>query len=201
MKRYKGIILRAIATFGIFTIVCGGMYPLVMTTFAQVVYPKKANGSLIEVEGDLYGSELLGQQFTKDSHMWGRIMQIDTVTYKDKEGNAIMYAYPSNLSPASKEYEAVVTERVNLIKEAHPENIGKAIPVDLVTSSGSGLDPGISVAAAMYQVERIAEKNQLSIEEVNKIIRECTDTKFLGVFGEETVNVLKVNLMLEGILK
>ena len=102
MKWYMGVISRAIVAFGIFTIICGVMYPLVMTTFAQVVYPEKANGSLIEVEGNLYGSELLGQQFTKDSHMWGRIMQIDTVTYKDKEGNAVMYAYPANLSPAPK---------------------------------------------------------------------------------------------------
>ncbi|MER2031007.1 MAG: K(+)-transporting ATPase subunit C [Solibacillus sp.] len=201
MSLYKGIIFRAVGIFCIFTIICGGIYPLVITTFAQAVFPEKANGSLIEVEGNLYGSELLGQQFTKDSHMWGRIMQIDTATYKDKEGNAVMYAFPANLSPASREYRALVADRVHFIKEEHPQSKGKAIPVDLVTSSGSGLDPGISVAAAMYQVERLAEKNQMSIEEVNKIIRECTDSKFLGVFGEETVNVLKVNLMLEGILK
>lgn len=201
MKWVKGTMSRAIVIFIVFTIVCGGVYPLLMTAFAQVVFPEKANGSLIEVEGKLYGAELLGQQFTEDSYMWGRIMQIDTATYKDVEGNAVMYAYPANLSPASKQYESLVTERVNFIQEAHPKKVGKAIPVDLVTSSGSGLDPGISVAAAMYQVERLAENNQLSIVEVKKIIHECTDPKFLGIFGEETINVLKVNLMLEGILK
>ena len=133
--------------------------------------------------------------------MWGRIMQFDTATYKDSEGNPVMYAYPANLSPASKQYEALVAERVANIQEAHPNKVGEPIPVDLVTSSGSGLDPNISVAAAMYQVERLAENNQLTTEEIKKIIYECTESKFLGIFGEETVNVLKVNLMLEGILK
>ena len=115
-----------------------------MTTFAQAVYPEKANSSLIEVDGNLSGSELLGQKFTKDSHMWGRIMQIDTATYKDKEENAVMYAFPANLSQTSKEYKALVVERIQSIEEVHPQNKGKAIPMDLVTSSGSGLDPGIN---------------------------------------------------------
>lgn len=201
MRWFKGTVSRAIAIFVVFTIVCGGIYPLIMTAFAQVVFPEKANGSLIEVEGKLYGSELLGQQFTENSHMWGRIMQIDTATYQAAEGNAVMYAYPANVSPASEEFESLVAERVAMIKKMHPTKVGEAIPVDLVTSSGSGLDPGISVAAAMYQVERLAEANQLSIEEVEKIIHAATSTKFLGIFGEKTVNVLKVNLMLEGTLK
>lgn len=201
MRWLKDTVPRAILILIVFTIVCGGIYPLLMTAFAQVAFPDKANGSLIEVDGKLYGSELLGQQFTGESHMWGRIMQIDTSTYKDSEGNALMYAYPANLSPASNQYELLVAERIVNIQETHPKKVGQPVPVDLVTSSGSGLDPNISVAAAMYQVERLAENNKLSTEEVENIIYECTESKFMGIFGEETVNVLKVNLMLEGILK
>ena len=147
-----------------------------------------------------YGCELLGQQYTDDGHMWGRIMNIDVSTYKDENGKTLMYAAPSNLSPASEEYEALVKERVEKLREANPDMDETAIPVDLVTCSGSGLDPHISPAAANYQVSRIAKANDMTEDEVREIIKKCTDGKFLGVFGEETVNVLKVNLMLDGIL-
>ena len=106
---------------------------------------------------------------------------------------------PSNLSPASEEYDALVKERAEKLREANPDMDETAIPVDLVTCSGSGLDPHI-FPAAEYQVVRIAKANDMTEDEVREIIKECTDGKFLGVFGEETVNVLKVNLMLDGIL-
>ena len=127
-------------------------------------------------------------------------MNIDVSTYKDENGKTLMYAAPSNLSPASEEYEALVRERVEKLREANPDMDEKAIPVDLVTCSGSGLDPHISPAAAKYQVARIAKANDMTEDEIREIIKKCTDGKFLGVFGEETVNVLKVNLMLNGIL-
>ena len=111
-----------------------------------------------------------------------------------------MYAAPSNLSPASEEYEALVAERVEKLRAANPDMEEIAIPVDLVTCSGSGLDPHISPAAAEYQVARIAKANDITEDEVQAIIEKCTDGRFLGLFGEETVNVLKVNLMLDGIL-
>ena len=133
--------------------------------------------------------------------MWGRIMNIDVSTYKDENGKTLMYAAPSNLSPASEEYEALVRERVEKLREANPDMDETAIPVDLVTCSGSGLDPHISPSAAAYQVARIAKANDMTEEEVREIIMKCTDGKFLGLFGEETVNVLKVNLMLDGILE
>ena len=133
--------------------------------------------------------------------MWGRIMNIDVSTYKDENGKTLMYAAPSNLSPASEEYEALVRERVEKLREANPDMDETAIPVDLVTCSGSGLDPHISPSAAEYQVARIAKANDMTEEEVREIIMKCTDGKFLGLFGEETVNVLKVNLMLDGILE
>lgn len=131
--------------------------------------------------------------------MWGRIMNIDVSTYQDEDGNTLMYAAPSNLSPASEEYEELVAERVEKLRAANPDMDETAIPVDLVTCSGSGLDPHISPAAAEYQMARIAKANDMTEDEVRTIIEKCTSGRFLGVFGEETVNVLKVNLMLDGI--
>jgi K+-transporting ATPase ATPase C chain len=133
--------------------------------------------------------------------MWGRIMNVDVSTYTDENGTAVMYAAPSNLSPASEEYAALIAERVEKLRAANPEMEEKAIPVDLVTCSGSGLDPHISPAAAEYQVARIAKANGMTEDTVREIIERCTDGRFLGIFGEETVNVLKVNLILDGILE
>ena len=201
MKTLKNILPRATVIFLIFTLLCGVVYTGVVTGLAQLIFPDKANGSIIEVDRKKYGCELLGQQYKDDGHMWGRIMNIDVSTYKDENGKTLMYASPSNLSPASKEYEALVKERVEKLRAANPDMDETAIPVDLITCSGSGLDPHISPAAAEYQVARIAKSNDMSVDEVQKIIEECTDGKFLGVFGEKTVNVLKVNLMLDGILE
>lgn len=201
MKTIKDVIPRALACVVIFTVVCGVLYTAAVTAIAQVAFPEKANGSIIEVDGKKYGCELLGQQFSDGDHMWGRIMNVDTGTFVDDEGNAMMYSFPSNISPASEEYGELVAQRVEMIKEAHPEKGDEPIPSDLVTCSGSGLDPDISAAAAQYQVERLAQNNNMTTEEVEEIIEKCTNHKFLGVFGEETVNVLKVNLMLEGILE
>lgn len=110
-------------------------------------------------------------------------MNIDVSTYKDENGKTLMYAALSNLSPASEEYEALVRERVEKLREANPDMDEKAIPVDLVTCSGSGLDPHISPAAAEYQVARIAKANDMTEDEVREIIQKCTDSKFLGIFG------------------
>lgn len=200
MKTLKNILPKAAVIFLIFTVICGIVYTGVVTGIAQLIFPDKANGSIIEVDGKKYGCELLGQQYTDDAHMWGRIMNIDVSTYKDENGKTLMYASPSNLSPASEEYKALVAERVENLRKANPDMDETTIPVDLVTCSGSGLDPHISPAAAEYQVVRIAKANQITEDEVREIIDKCTDDRFLGVFGEKTVNVLKVNLMLDGIL-
>ena len=201
MKELKTVFPKALTIFLIFTFVCGILYTGVVTGLAQLLFPEKAGGSIIEVDGKKYGCELLGQQYTDDAHMWGRIMNIDVSTYKDENGHTLMYAAPSNLSPASEEYEALVAERVEKLRAANPDMDETAIPVDLVTCSGSGLDPHISPAAAEYQVARIAKANDMTEDEVQAIIEKCTDGRFLGLFGEETVNVLKVNLMLDGILE
>lgn len=201
MATLKNVVQRAAIIFLIFTLLCGVVYTGIVTGIAQLIFTDKANGSIIEVDGKKYGCELLGQQYTDNAHMWGRIMNIDVSTYKDKNGNTLMYAAPSNLTPASEEYEALVKERVEKLREANPDMDETAIPVELVTCSGSGLDPHISPAAAEYQVARIAKASNMTGDEVNKIIEKCTDGKFLGVFGEKTVNVLEVNLMLDGILQ
>lgn len=201
MKTIKEVMPKAAMIFLIFTLLCGAVYTGVVTGIAQLVFPEKANGSIIEVDGKKYGCALLGQQYTDEAHMWGRIMDLDVSTFTDENGNALMYAAPSNLSPASEEYALLVAERVEKLRKANPAMDETAIPVDLVTCSGSGLDPHISPAAAEYQVARVAAANDMTEEEVREIIRKCTDGRFLGVFGEETVNVLKVNLMLDGILE
>lgn len=202
MKTFKSVIGKAAIIFVIFSIVCGLVYPGIVTGIAQVVFPHQANGSIIEVDGKKYGSELLGQQFTDDGHMWGRVMPtIDVSTYTGEDGEVLMYAAPSNLTPASEEYQELIAERVEKLRAADPDMDETAVPVDLVTGSGSGLDPDVSPAAAQYQVSRIAKARGISEQEVQDVIQKCSSGRFLGVFGEETVNVLKVNLMLDGILK
>ena len=196
----QSVFPKALGIFIIFTLICGVVYTGVITGIAQLIFPKQANGSIIEIDGKKYGSELLGQQYTDDAHMWGRIMNIDVSTFTDENGKMLMYSAPSNLSPASEEYAELVRERVEKLRSANPDMDEAAVPVDLVTCSGSGLDPHISPAAAEYQVARIAKANDMSEDSVREIIDKCTSGRFLGVFGEKTVNVLKVNLMLDGIL-
>lgn len=200
MKSIKSVFSYAVKSFIILTLLCGVLYTGLITGVAQLVFPDKANGSIIEIDGKRYGSELVGQQYTDDSHMWGRIMNIDTGTFTDEEGNKLMYSTPSNLSPSSEKYKKLIAERVESIKSSNGYDDNQPIPVDLVTCSGSGLDPHISVAAAQYQVKRIASNNNMSEAEIEKIIDKCTEKPFLGIIGEETVNVLKVNLMIDGIL-
>lgn len=201
MKEFRAVFPKAIIIFLIFTVLCGAVYTFVITGISQVLFPKQANGSIIEVNGKKYGSVLLAQQYTDEKHMWGRIMNIDTETFKDDEGNKVAYAWASNLTPTGKDLQEVINERIKKIKEAHPEKGDTPIPVDLVTCSGSGLDPHISVAAANYQVDRIAKNNNMSKEEVQAIVDKYTDNKLIGVLGEKTVNVLEVNLAIDGILK
>ncbi|WP_196594318.1 potassium-transporting ATPase subunit KdpC [Pectinatus sottacetonis] len=194
------IVKKAFLSVIFFTILCGFVYTMVVTGISQALFAKETNGRIIEVNGIKYGSELMAQQFTGNKYMWGRIMKLNIVTVNDKSGAKLMYAAPSNLSPASNEYKEIVARRVAKIKAADPQQGDKPIPVDLVTNSGSGLDPDISLAAAQYQIPRIAKYNNMSFEEVQRIIDKCTSHKIWGFLGEETVNVLKVNLMLEHIL-
>ncbi|MGG7214476.1 potassium-transporting ATPase subunit KdpC [Clostridium nigeriense] len=195
------IIGKAFKFILVFTLICGLIYPTFITGISQILFKDKANGSIIEIDGKVYGSTLLAQEFTGNEYMWGRVMNLDTTTYKNEDGEILMYSTPSNLSPASDDYEKIIKERINKIKEANPDKKDEAIPVDLVTASGSGLDPHISLEAAEYQVDRIAKSRNISNEEVEDIIKKYTKGRAFGIFGEETVNVLEVNLALDGILK
>ena len=129
------------------------------------MFPHQANGSVIEIDGKTYGSELLAQQFTKPEHLWGRPMNLDLTSFTDEDGNPAMYAWASNNSPAGEEEDALIQERIDALLEADPSMEGTPIPVDLVTVSGSGLDPEISPEAA-YQVHRIGAGNVLHMSSV-----------------------------------
>lgn len=192
----KGIVLRACGIFVLFTLLCGLGYTLAVTGVAQVAFPYQANGSLIQVGGRVVGSELIGQNFEDENHMWGRIQNVTFVEGDD--GVLRAYGAPSNLSPASQEYAELVDARVQKLRAANPDADMDVVPVDLVTCSGSGLDPDISPDAAEYQVPRLAKATGKSQDEIRAIIGECTTDRFLGLFGEPRVNVLKVNLMLDG---
>jgi len=194
------IIGKACLYLFIMTVLFGFVYTLLVTGIAQLVFPHQANGSIIEVNGKQYGSELLGQQFQDSGHLWGRPMNIDTGTFTDDKGYPVMYAWATNKSPASDGYGELVAQRVETIRAAHPDKAGVPVPVDLVTVSGGGLDPEISPAAAEYQVSRIAANTGYHEEQIRKIISKYTHSRFLGLFGEPRVNVLKVNLALDGLL-
>ena len=200
-KSIKSLALKALIFLLMLTLLCGVIYPLVVTGISQAFFPKQANGSLIEVNGKKYGSELLAQQFTGNQYMWGRVMKLDVSTFKDANGKTLMYAAPSNLTPASDDYKKLIAERVQKIRAANPDQGNAPIPEDLVTCSASGLDPQISPAAAQYQIARIAKARGISADKVDNIVLHYTNHKLLGIFGEDTVNVLEVNLALDGILR
>ncbi|MEG1603486.1 MAG: K(+)-transporting ATPase subunit C [Cloacibacillus sp.] len=193
-----GIFKKAAGFLLLMTVICGPLYMLTVTAAAQALFPHQANGSVIEINGKRYGSELLGQPFSDPGHLWGRAMNVDLKNYKAADGRAVMYAAPSNISPASKNYEKSIAERAAKMTAAHA---GAApVPVELVTISGSGLDPEISPSAAQYQTARIAAHRGIEEKEVRAVIKKYTTGRFLGLFGEPRVNVLKVNLALDGVL-
>ena len=192
---------KALAFVLVLTLLCGVIYPLVTTGLAQALFPRQANGDLIIVDGVNYGSEHIGQQFKQMNHLWGRPMSIDTESFVDADGDPLAYGWASNKSPASDEQEEVYAERVAAIRAAHPEMGDTPVPVELITESGSGLDPEISPEAAEYQVKRIAANTDWTEDEVREIIERYTTGRLFGIFGEPRVNVLKVNLALDGILK
>lgn len=201
MKTIKSVLPKMIGFFLIMMVITSIIYPAVITAAANAAFGNKAEGSIITGnDGRKYGSALLAQEFTGSQYLWGRIMNVDTSTFTDENGEPLMYSWASNKTPAGEELEAMVAERVEKIREAHPEKGDEPIPVDLVTCSGSGLDPEISPAAAGYQAERIASARGMSVEEVESVIQKYTTGKFLGIIGEPRVNVLKVNLALDGLL-
>lgn len=202
MGSLKSRIFNSFIFMIIFMMLCGVVYPLAITGFAQIFFKDKANGSIIQSEGIEYGSTLIGQSFTGSKYMWGRAMNVD-VRPGISQGNrhkGFLYSSPSNLSPMSSKFLKAVNQRSKTIKKIHTEKAGVQIPSELVTCSGSGLDPHISPAAAEYQIERIARIRNMKTDDVKKIVEKCREGRFLSIFGEETINVVKVNLYLEGII-
>ncbi len=178
------------------TLTCA--YTGALTLAGKALFPFQAEGSIITANGKHY-STLLGQPFAAANHLWGRPVSVDSTTYTHN-GKPLLYAGPSNKSPATAQYAAVVQERAARIRMAHPEMSDKPIPVDLLTESGSGLDPHISPAAAEYQVERLTHTTGFTSTEVRRTIAMYTEGRTLGLLGEARVNVLMVNLALDGLL-
>ena len=199
MKTVKSVIPKMLGFFLVMLVITSLIYPAVITAAARAMFPDQATGSIIVGnDGKRYGSELLAQEFTGENYMWGRIMNVDTATFTGEDGEPLLYSWASNKSPAGEELEALVAERVERLRAANPEQGDEPIPVDLVTCSGSGLDPDISPASAEYQVQRIADTRGMRPEDVQAVIDRYTTGRTFGLFGEPRVNVLKVNLALDG---
>jgi K+-transporting ATPase ATPase C chain len=182
----------------IFTLITGVIYPLAVTGIAQVLFPSQANGSLIMVGGKAVGSELIGQQFDDPKYFWGRISETGDFPYNAFNAETLTGSSGSNYGPLNPALTEMVQARIDALKAADPANT-LPIPVDLVTSSASGLDPHISIAAALYQVHRVAQARGLSEEAVKSLVDEYTDGRQFGFLGEPRVNVLKLNLALDGL--
>ena len=182
----------------IFTVITGVIYPLVVTGIAQVAFSHKANGSLIVIDGKTYGSELIGQQFDAPKYFWGRLSATGTFPYNAFNAENLTGSSGSNYGPLNPALMEMVQARIDALNAADPDNTAP-IPVDLVTASGSGLDPHISVAAALCQVHRVAQARSLSDEAVRKIVNQYTEGRQLGFLGEPRVNVLELNLALDGL--
>ncbi len=165
---------------------------MVVTGMAKWIFPRQANGSLILVDGRVVGSELIGQSFSDPKYFWGRPSATLPFAY-----NAAASA-GSNLGPTNPALAEAVRVRIEALHSADPTN-DLPIPVDLVTASASGLDPHISVAAALYQVPRVARERGLSDEQVRLLVEQYTEGRQLGFLGEARVNVLRLNLALEGL--
>ena len=182
----------------IFTVITGVIYPLVVTGIAQVAFPHQANGSLIVIDGKAYGSELIGQQFDDPKYFWGRPSATGTFPYNAFNAENLTASSGANYGPLNPALMERVQARVEALKAADPGN-NAPVPVDLVTASGSGLDPHISVSAALYQVHRVAQARGLSDEAVIAIVNQYGEGRQLGFLGEPTVNVLELNLVLDGL--
>ena len=182
----------------ILTLITGVLYPLAVTGIAQVVFPHQANGSLIMANGKTIGSELIGQQFDDPSYFWGRISATGTFAYNAFNAENLTASSGSNYGPLNPALIDMVQARIDALKAADPDNT-LPIPVDLVTASGSGLDPHISVAAALYQVHRVASARGLSEADVQSLVEQNTEGRQFDFLGEPTVNVLQLNLALDNL--
>jgi K+-transporting ATPase KdpC subunit len=188
----------AVTIFGLLTVVTGLLYPLAVTGIAQVVFPYQANGSLIEKNTVITGSQLIGQDFTNPRYFWGRPSATAGSPYTAFDPLALTGSSGSNLGPLSRSLIDSIQARIEIIHAADPNNV-QLIPVDLVTASASGLDPDISVATAYYQAPRVARARQISLADVIAIVDQNIIERQLGFLGEPRVNVLLLNIALDAI--
>lgn len=173
-----------------FTIITGLFYPALITGIAQVFFPYQANGSLIVKNGTVIGSALIGQSFDDPKYFWGRLSATGPYPYNAAASSG------SNLGPTNGVLTETIQTRVQALRDADPGNTSP-VPVDLVTASGSGLDPNISPAAAEYQVARVARVRGMDQATVRRLVAQYTTGRFLELLGEPTVNVLELNLALD----
>ncbi len=186
----RSVILPAFLLLLIFTVITGLVYPLVVTGIAQLAFAHQANGSLIEKDGVVAGSELMGQPFDEPAYFWGRLSATGPYAYNAGASSG------SNYGQTTQALYDMIQARVDALHAADPSNTAE-IPVDLVTASASGLDPHISPAAALYQVARVAKARGLDEAAVRQLVMEHIEEPFLGFWGEQRVNVLELNLALD----
>jgi K+-transporting ATPase ATPase C chain len=182
----------ALVSLALFTVLTGILYPLLVTAVAQVLFPAQANGSLLVRDGSAVGSRLIGQPFDDPKYFWGRLSATAPAAYNGAASSG------SNLGPLSEALLAAVRGRIAALESADPGNT-LPIPADLVTASGSGLDPHISPEAAHYQVARVARARGLSKDAVEVLVARYTRGRQLGFLGDPVVEVLPLNLALDGL--
>ncbi len=193
------IIRATVVILVIFTIITGVAYPLAVWGFASSVFPHRAGGSIIvDAQGRAIGSSLIGQPFDDAKYFWPRLSATSPVPYTAFNGEKGTCGTGSNLGPTNPALLDAVKQRLTALKSVDPDN-KKPVPVDLVTASASGLDPHISPAAAEYQAPRVARVRGLSENIVRELIARCTESRKFGILGEARVNVLQLNLSLDGL--
>jgi K+-transporting ATPase ATPase C chain len=184
----------ALLVFLVLTVITGVIYPATVTTVGHVFFSHEASGSVIERDGKAVGSSLLGQRFTGPQYFWSRPSATSPQPYNGAASGG------SNQGPTNPALEAAVRDRIAALRAADPANT-RLVPADLVTASGSGLDPHISPAAAEYQLARIAHARRMSEAQVRKLVQDATEGRTFGLLGEPRVNVLKLNLALDALKK
>ncbi|WP_215509363.1 potassium-transporting ATPase subunit KdpC [Limosilactobacillus fermentum] len=192
---------KSILAVIVITIICG-IYTLIVSAIGQTFFTSQANGSLVRSDQTVKGSALIAQPFTSKKYLWGRQMDITVGDITGQKNNKnIMYSVASQMSPNDKSYQKEIIDKEKTIKRLNPNATYRHVPIDLVTNSGSGLDPEISPTAAKYQVKRIAKARHVSVQKIQRVIDQNTKTRTLGILGEPRVNVLKTNLALDKLSK
>lgn len=198
MKTLLSYLRPVLVALTIFTLITGVLYPLLVTGVAQLAFPAQAEGSLLyDAQGIVRGSALIGQPFDDPRYFWGRLSATAPAPYTAFNGQTLTGSSGSNLGPLNPALRQAVEARIAALRAADPGN-SRPIPVDLVTASASGLDPHISPAAAEYQIGRVARARGLSEAQVRALVIRFTEGRTFGLLGEPRVNVLALNLALDG---